>query len=457
MFGMSEISIIRRYCDFRNANELGHMFRCPRNHLIGGPVFAVRKTYVINDPLKTIMTPNAVHCSVPTSNCAYDRCSFANEYFKDSQINQVMFNTTQLQLENDIIVDFGDELCHFSPQDILTMFQNCSYGNVGYGYIYVPVNKDENTHPITLKEKEIGMIRRLNIGDSPRTFVGFGSEQIGYEYNYIHNGTLSIVTDPKFQFIVEIQQIDCYNLLNCCIKRFRAVKKPSKMTSFDAYLGDEIFDDDAITTNTLKSLLSNRTKDAEVVKSFNDIRELHKEYPKQSVKIADVIVTEEDQSVVLQRRKHGRIVDYYQSIVSSVPIKQQSTVYKNIKRQILNKVTLNFTNAPKLTPELVKSNLAYINSACKGEIDIVKDGVPALIYAIKETSVVESMLTSALSSKDAELLTALKQGEFTVSPKGVIDAFKKGQLFDFISKKIRGFFHLNEVIALGKESTKLDF
>jgi hypothetical protein len=139
-----------------------------------------------------------------------------------------------------------------------------------------------------------------------------------------------------------------------------------------------------------------------------------------------------------------------------VPVRPSSSIYTVVPRKVVNKVTLNFVNAPEMTPQLVKANLGYINNTVPG-IDLVNDGVPALMYAIKETKCIETLLLASLNSKDVELIKALKQGEFKTTPNGVIDAFKKGVLFDFINFKIRNLFNLNEVTEATKSNSKLDF
>jgi hypothetical protein len=142
-----------------------------------------------------------------------------------------------------------------------------------------------------------------------------------------------------------------------------------------------------------------------------------------------------------------------------VPVANQTAVYKAVPRKVLNKVTLNFINAPSVTSQLVKSNLGFINNNVP-EIDLVNEGVPALCYAVKDTACIEAMLTASLSTKEASLINSLKEGKFEVAPKGLISAFKAGKLVDFMAFKIRQVLGVNEVreIKSGSGSNSgLDF
>lgn len=89
------------------------------------------------------------------------------------------------------------------------------------------------------------------------------------------------------------------------------------------------------------------------------------------------------------------------------------------------------------------------------DFSLIQDGIPAIMYCLKETKCLESLLTGSLKSKDAELITALKNGGFEVAPTGLKDAFKKGMLWDFISFKLRNLVNLNEVEVLKTENTSL--
>jgi hypothetical protein len=134
-------------------------------------------------------------------------------------------------------------------------------------------------------------------------------------------------------------------------------------------------------------------------------------------------------------------------------------VYNTVPRKVLNKVSLNLVNAPELTSQLLKTNLGYINNCMMtvkdNDFSLIQDGIPAIMYCLKETKCLESLLTGCLKSKDAELITALKKGGFEVAPTGLKDAFKRGMLWDFISFKLRNLVNLNEVEVLKTENTSL--
>jgi hypothetical protein len=386
------------------------------------------------------------------------------EYCNTFDVQAARPTLEQLKLTSDGVMDFGFCIGNLDSEQIYRLAEN-SGSVVGYGYLIAPELDCRNTQPINVGDKEIGLIREVAKQDGTKyLFIKIDGQRIGFQHKYL-TSTCEVIPNPNtdlYHFSVEIQEIDRYPLFSCYLKRFRIVKKPHDARFFDSCVGDEIFDDSREELDILsKTLIGSGVSEDVYYALRKTSAAVALDARFKQIVTKEVEVTEACQGIVLRRRRHGRIFDYFQDIVSKVPVKSQSAVYNTIPRKVLNKVSLNFVNAPELTSQLLKTNLGYINNCMMTndnkdkEFSLVQDGIPAIIYCIKETKCLESLLASSLASNDAELITALKKGGFKVAPEGLKDAFKKGQLWDFISFKLRNLVNLNEVEVLDNKSTQL--
>jgi hypothetical protein len=170
----------------------------------------------------------------------------------------------------------------------------------------------------------------------------------------------------------------------------------------------------------------------------------------------DTEVRELKESIVVRHKIKGRIFDGYEDFITHIPIANNVKQVK-VSKKILNKVTVNFINAPSLTSQLIKSNLAYINNNMP-EIDLINEAVPALMYAIKDTLAVENCLLASLQSKESKFINLLKENKVELAPENVIQAFKNGKLMSYLDYKLRNLLNLNEVNEVASDhSSKLDF
>jgi hypothetical protein len=291
-------------------------------------------------------------------------------------------------------------------------------------------------------------------------FVKFDGRRRGYKYpQYLTTGLDQVVENPdvtKYPFILELQQIDRYTLSSCALKRFRMVKKPINMAVFDVLVGDEVFLGDS-TCDTLTQQLIRGGQDADTALTVRGAAAKSAVAAHDSpVEIGDIVVRDVVMGVQLTRKRSGRIFDYFETITATTKELSKAQVDVVVPRKVVNKVALNFVNAPELNTQLIKSNLTYINNNVP-EIDLVEDGIPVLCYAIKETAVLETFLSANLKSKDSELISALKKDAFDITATGVKDAFKKGKLWAYISRKIRGLFGLNVDKVVENSNSRLDF
>jgi hypothetical protein len=249
----NEFQVIERYCDYRNANECGYVYRLPKLATSDNNGKVLCDYYAINDPLKAVMTPGGSLVRITTCQEAIIKNTFSDEICKAHKMAVTNMTMDTFSAPAGGIVDFGDEIQHFSASQLYAAFSDNKLGVVGCGYCIVPTVDDHKTHPITIGTKEIGLIRKLPVDGVDRLFVKVGAKQVGYKYIYLSgycNYTLPAPND-QFTFTLELQQIDNYSLLSCDVKRYRIVKKPRKLDCFDAFCGDAIFDDRDDVTNAM--------------------------------------------------------------------------------------------------------------------------------------------------------------------------------------------------------------
>jgi hypothetical protein len=393
---------------------------------------------------------------------------FSQEDFVEHTINRVLVDKLKLKQVNtgatdlvchpEQVVNFGKFLGHYTPDQLYNMFKDNFSGVVGYGYVLLPGNNTYSTQPITIDGKEIGLTRLFEMeDDTPAFFVNKGGSIRGYNNLYLHSKVLEdiIPNDPKaFDFTLRIQQTDQIKLFGLTVKRFKMIKFHHTMQCFDRFVDASIFDENDDVDSVNRTIFSDNPEGVSVVLSRH---ELSNYKPPVFVVRDNTEVVDNYEEVIIKRKRPGRILNYHESIVAHVPVKNQTSIYTSVNKKTLNKVTLNFVNANSITPQLVKSNLGYINNV-HPDIDLMNEAIPALMYAIKDTKCLETMLAAALKSKDVELIKALKDNQFSIAPTGLTEAFKSGALMDYIDYRIRGMFNLNVVYGPSENSkSDLDF
>jgi hypothetical protein len=415
--------------------------------------------YILNDPVKARELTGAVAIISTTSMQSVMENTWAEDICRN-KVNIVKVAPDALTVPKGSIMDFGPEIQNFSSSNLYAMFSDTQIGQVGYGYLFSPLGDCSNAQPICLGPKNIGLIRQFSFNDVSGLAVKLGTKRWGFKYyDYLSSGFSQVLTNPdpsKYPYNLELHQVESFNLINCVIRRYKVVKVPHVTSCFDKYMGDEIFVSDG-SMDVLNNNLLKGGLDAAEANAHRDIaRKLAVENSSVHVKVADTEVIEDRQSVVLRRKRPGRIFDYYEDIVASTKRLNIDQVYATVDRKVVNKVTLNFMNAPQLTKELVKSNLGYINNCCPN-IDILNEGMAVLMYSIKETACAEALLLSALKSNDSELITALKAGGFDVAPSSLKEAWRRGMLFDYLGCKIRTMFGLKVEEIVNPKDTTLGF
>ena len=455
-----EVSVITAFCDYKNANEGMHATRNVRKLASAQELaYSNQCHYIINDPIKYAMTPNSKLLIIDTCKDSIAKCSYLRGKADDSKILYV--EPDDLEIPVDAVMDFGGEIQHFSPEQIYQMFVQSRQGFVGYGYTVNALGDFiDMAQTLCLDGKKIGLIRKFHSEDCQALAVKFGSHRIVYKYDYLTSGLSEIIDNPNpnaYPFSLELQPVENFKISPyCCIRRFRVVKTKYTLQCFDACIGDEIFLTDEKLDYMNATILSKTVCGAQAMTTRRSLLKYAADSFSIQAETKDAIIEEDDQCVVLRRRRPGRIFDDIQDIVASTKTYKPSQIDTVVSKKVLNKVTLNFVNAPQLTGPLVKSNLGFINN-CVPEIDLLKDGVAVLLYAIKETSCIETLLNGALQSKDAELIAALKAGDFEVAPNGLKDAWRKGKLYDYLSAKVRALFGLKVEDCVDPTDNKLGF
>jgi len=453
----NEMEVINRYCDYLNANEIGHFYRLPNFQFDSNKARLLRPLYVINDALKSIMSIGSKAVDIILSQNDYARKSNEDKIYQENNKEVIEYDINNIIFGSDDIVDFGNTLQHFSEEQLYNMFANCCFGKVGFGYVYVSQTDKFGPQDIYLDDKFIGVVKNVIHDGNSHLFTKFGDQVTGYKYQYLNDNTNQLLFSSKNEcdFTLEIKQLDCYKLINLTIKRFVIIKKPSKMQCFDAYLGDEVFSDSQLGEVLTETLLDNKMDyEQKLMYRFGT---QHNSSSKSDFNInEDIEVREVKDTIVVRHKVKGRIFDGYQDLITHIPVCNSIKQVK-VSKKLLNKVTVNFINAPSLTSQLVKSNLAFINNNMP-EIDIINEAIPALMYAIKDTLCVENCLLASLQSKETKFINLLKDNKIDLAPTNVVKAFKCGKLMSYLDYKLRGLFGLNEVKDVSvKTNSKLDF
>lgn len=450
----NEMQVITRYCDYLNSNEVGHYGRKPYHTLSYNKAKLWRPLYVINDAVKSIMSVGSIPVEITLSQNDSARLSNERAVYNIHNAEVLDFDVNSITFKDDDIVDFGETLQHFSETQLLNMFNKCFEGIVGFGYVYEIPNESLESQEVLLGNKFLGLVRNIMNNGQSHMITKFGDKVTGFRYRYLSGCSDQILMDvDKNAFILELKQIDCYKLINLNVKRYVIIKRQTNNKCFDFLFGDDMFKNSQKGEMLIESLLKGDESEKILYRIGCNQSE---NCSSTDFDLPNTQVREVKDAIVLRHKVKGRIYDNYQDYITHVPVTSSIRQIK-VSKKVLNKVTVNFINAPKLTSQLIKSNLGYINNNIP-EIDIINEAIPALMYAIKDTLCVENCLLASLSSKETQFINLLKENKVELAPTSVIQAFKAGKLMSYLDYKIRGLFGVNDVSVIDSaHDTKLDF
>jgi hypothetical protein len=106
-----------------------------------------------------------------------------------------------------------------------------------------------------------------------------------------------------------------------------------------------------------------------------------------------------------------------------------------VSAQLVNRICVKITIAPKVDRTLINTLINYINNEDKNlSIDEI---IALLVHCLSEVYNAESKLTIVNQIASTKEINALKNSEYKILPRGFIDALFKQQLWQYIKFKVK--------------------
>jgi len=354
-------------------------------------------------------------------------------------------------------IDFGTYLDRYGPKTLYDIAGCLDFGTFGCATLLAI--KKECPAEIKYAGKKLGSCKILpeNI---PKNFIHLdGCEEYDIslsQYNVlgsIDSYILPVPMGEQREFVVKIVVMDRQDFDGVSLVRVKLSKLPMVQNLATMY-GDTMFDDNRDLYSKITAVKVARANPLatrrEVNAAFNEYAKAANAPPKVAVPPSrfDLGYADFEENVnglTLHRKLNGRLLSFYEKLkVDPLIVKDMS---KTIPRKVLNKVVLNFMNAPVVDAALVKTCAGYIVNAVP-EVDVVNEVMPALAYAVKDTVAVAGYMVQLVNSKDVNLMNAFNKGQIKITAANWREAFSQGELISYLGMKFRDLFNLNEMTAV---------
>jgi hypothetical protein len=86
------------------------------------------------------------------------------------------------------------------------------------------------------------------------------------------------------------------------------------------------------------------------------------------------------------------------------------------------------------------------------DLDLIKESLPLVAYCLKESTLSEGFIKQVLSSRDLEVVNALKRDSFKVTPESLREAWKAKRVLSYCALHLKSMLGLNEHIVVDPQA-----
>jgi hypothetical protein len=410
------------------------------------------------------------------------------------EMNELGYNS------RDLLINLTDVDYYIPTEDLFKIAKPLADGTIIMGLKHTVNNLDTNQHPIRIGDRVEGFVQLQKMApeytkryneklkimetlavpeneiidqDNLTMFMCMnGNNQV---YHHKHEVTTldfcqkqNLMSSPNYPFVLKrtiretiplggvsynrytiekISEPSLHNLLTPAIMtnptNYRVIKQ-----YYDEYVKELDRELTLIPNNRVKAEERDKVRAKHLDKLVRRINtQLSIKLPGKQEKVKDVETTgfkvqsEQDGSITIISKKNGRLVSYYEKYYLK-RLKVTEEFVNSISSKLIQKVITKAILAPKIDSAFIRSLVSYINRE-DPSLDVNNTIIPIILHALQQTQKSEMYLNTLLQSKDTALINEMKTKGITLSCSGIMDAYQKGKLTEYLGMKIRDIIGLN--------------
>jgi ubiquitin len=166
--------------------------------------------------------------------------------------------------------------------------------------------------------------------------------------------------------------------------------------------------------------------------------------PKEAKKVEESAVNCRDDIITFVKPSQGRIFKYYKK--NEYNVTRFTTDVNNFvkfDKELLNKIATKMILLPQLDKDTLRNLCGYINREAPG-LDMCEHVVPLIAKAIQKVANTEMGILFLQNTKLFANINDMKSNKYKAMPNSLYEAFKSGQLVEYISYMLRDTLSVNE-------------
>jgi hypothetical protein len=420
--------------------------------------------------------------------------AYTNHGTLTPEMNELGYNS------RDLLINLTDVDYYIPTEDMFKIAKPLADGTIIMGLKHTVNNLDTNQHPIRIGDRVEGFVQLQKIApeytkkyndkmkimetlavpeneiidqNNLTMFMCMnGNNQV---YHHKHEVTTTdfcqkqnLMSSPNYPFVLKRTIRETIPLGGVSYNRYTIEKisrpslhnllTPAVMTNPTNYrVIKQYYDEyEKELDKELTLIPNNKTKAAERdkvrAKHLNKLitrinTQLSIKLPGKQEKVRDVetskykVQSEQDGSITIISKRNGRLVSYYEKYYLK-QLKVTEEFVNSVSSKLIQKVITKAILAPKIDSAFIRSLVSYINRE-DPSLDVNNTIIPIILHALQQTQKSEMYLNTLLQSKDTALINEMKAKGITLSCSGIVDAYQKGRLTEYLGMKIRDIIGLN--------------
>lgn len=403
-----------------------------------------------------------------------DRNVTVDRYINAEAYDQTLQEYADTHMTEDNLIIMTDVIYYIPDRDLYTIFARSRDGVVSIGTLHIPKHEDFERHAITFQstmgEEIEGFVEvKPNTDTSPESKnIEFrrsrfimktnGNDhyyQSGLRFMELNSNDAMIIPQPSNQNynfvlkIVAIRKIDTnatnyvsfkiYKLTNPSIQDFYNKQYVDEFNKhefiriqYEALRNKQIAEDEQHWQHTLSVSLGELQRYTKMVPNPYYVKTL-------TDRIKSLLVSQDHDEVKEVKKINNQYIIYRSTegffrspMYNRIQLDNDCT---KVSAQLVNRICVKITIAPKVDRTLINTLINYINNEDKNlSIDEI---IALLVHCLSEVYNAESKLTIVNQIASTKEINALKNSEYKILPRGFIDALFKQQLWQYIKFKVK--------------------
>jgi hypothetical protein len=372
------------------------------------------------------------------------------------------------ELDPDTLIITTDVIYYINDADMYEICSHLNDGTVSVGLFHCPKHYDNEVHDIiTMDGCSEGSVRLLPnepLPASDKVHISkfdFLMKTKGNNHYYRsrvrfpelrtqNEWVLRQPTDKKYDFILKViihqrADLEATDYISYSIMKITNPSMGDAIIEY-AYTHNDVYQALRYVCNNAEQ--SNAERAYKITECYSDLIDTRvtNPYYYRNIEVPKVNYTlkKGQKKYTLVQYKNNRIFNSYDKITIDGE-QLWAPITHTIDIPFITKLETKCIAAEKVDDEFLRTLIVYITRERK---DLSMDQIIILVTdIIARTQTNEAKLSIIKNMKSIDAINKLKKGDFNMMPTGIIDAFCKGQLFNYINYKIRDSLKLNDDIS----------